>query len=115
MVQPKLDTRAVTVVRVVVHTIGAWPNGMSDNHWSIYLLMADGQSVRMNMRAELGDPKGTLEWQSLAYTLTTSAIKHWDFPTKPDVTVKEMYDLVMRKGRDQYNMSGGGSGCRWWM
>ena len=112
------DARSVKSVRVVVHTLGVWPNGtISDNHWSIYLLLENNQSsVRMNMRAESGNPKGILEWSpNLAYTLHTSAIQHWDYSFISGVTVANVYDLIMRNRRDQYKMSGGGSGCRWWM
>ena len=112
------DGRSVDQVRVVVHTLGPWPNReMSDNHWSIYLILAKNSgSVRMNMKAELDDPKGTLEWSpNLPYTKTNSAIQHWDYNVSPGVTVGSVYGLVMEKGRDQYNMSGGGSGCRYWV
>ena len=112
------DTRSVQGVRVVVHSSGIWPNGnMSDNHWSIYLLLQDNDSsVRMNMRAESNNPRGILEWSpNLAYTLTASAIKHWDYSFKSGVTVAKVYNLIMGNRRDQYRMSGGGSGCRWWM
>lgn len=112
------DGRTVERVRVVVHTLGPWPNGtMSDNHWSIYLILAsNGGSVRMNMKAELDDPKGTLEWSpSLPYILTSSAIQHWDYVVNPGVKVANLYGLVMGKARHQYSMSAGGSGCRYWM
>ncbi len=112
------DGRTVESVRVVVHTLGPWPNGtMSDNHWSIYLILAknDG-SVRMNMRAELDNPRGTLEWSpNLPYTKTSSAIKYWDYTVNPGVKVANVYELVMVNGRNQYSMSAGGSGCRDWM
>ena len=114
----RTDTRPVKTVRVVVHTSGIWPNGtMSDNHWSIYLLLENNnRSVRMNMMAESDNPKGTLEWSpNLDYTLSTSAIRHWDYPFMSGVTVANVYDLIMGNRRDQYMMSGGGSGCRWWM
>ena len=47
------DRRVVTQARVVVHTTGPLsPNTlMSDNHWSIYLLLTGGGSLRLNMRA----------------------------------------------------------------
>ena len=112
------DARPVQSVRVVVHTLGIWPNGtLSDNHWSIYLLLKNNDSsVRMNMKAELDNPKGILEWSpNLAYTLSTSAIRHWDYAFNLGVTVAKVYDLIMGNRRDQYMMSGGGSGCRWWM
>lgn len=110
------DKRTVDKVRVVVHTLGAWPNGtMSDNHWSIYLLLTNSTSVRMNMRAELDDPTGHLEWSSLNYTLTNSAITHWDYQAKAGTTVRAIFHLIYQKHREKFTMSGGGSGCRWWM
>ena len=36
--------------------------------------------MRVNMRAEHDDPTGILEWTTQAYSLTNSAIRHWDFP-----------------------------------
>lgn len=112
---PYNDTRDVSAVRVVVHTTGQYPNSpMSDNHWSIYLLLSGQSSVRMNMTAEYDDPTGTLSWRSLGYALTNSSIQNWDFQTASGVTVKHIYNLVMSQGRNNYDMSGGGSGCRWW-
>ena len=111
------DARPVENARVVVHTLGAWPNGtMSDNHWSIYLILKNNAaSVRINMRAELNDPKGILDWSNLGYILSTSAINHWDYSFNSGVTVAKVYNIIMGNHRDQYTMSGGGSGCRWWM
>ena len=109
------DKRIIDKVRVVVHTTGPWPNGMSDNHWSIYLLLANDTSVRMNMRASLDDPTGHLEWTSLSYALTNSAISHWDYQAKAGITVGAIHRLIYQKRRDKYTMSGGGSGCCWWM
>lgn len=57
------DQRVVDLVRVVVHTLGPAGPTISDNHWSIYLLLAHGQgSVRMNMRADPGYVNGILSW-----------------------------------------------------
>ena len=55
------DTRLVKTVRVVVHTTGPAGPTISDNHWSIYLLLHAGGSVRLNMAAEEGYINGTLE------------------------------------------------------
>lgn len=112
------DIRVVKTARVVVHTLGAWPNrAMSDNHWSIYLTLLSNTSVRLNMRTEKADDiKGTLECSSaLGYTLTNSAIKHWDYDVVSGVSVGRIYRLVTDNGRDKYEMSGGGSGCRFWV
>ncbi|KAG9231499.1 hypothetical protein BJ875DRAFT_498264 [Amylocarpus encephaloides] len=117
------DGRIVKSVKVVVHTTGAiGPNTpMSNNHWSIYLLLANNKgSLRLNMRAEWDDTTeawnttGILECSTHAYTLTHSAIGSWDY-TVPDVTVGWICTLLWNEERDTYDMSGGGSGCRWWV
>ena len=47
------DSRNVTILRVVVHSYGPKVGDRSWNHWSIYLVLANGTgSVRANMRAE---------------------------------------------------------------
>ncbi|KAJ5586712.1 uncharacterized protein N7459_002477 [Penicillium hispanicum] len=110
------DTTPVTHIRVVVHTLGAAGPNTSDNHWSIYLLHPGGMSsTRTNMRAEFGDPSGILEWTKHGYTQTTSAIMYWDFPVAAEITVSSITRLIYSLRRDKYMMSGGGSGCRWWV
>lgn len=111
------DSRMVMSVRVVVHSTGAWPNLMSDNHWSIYLLLGnDAGSVHMNMIVEdQDDVTGTLKLRSLTYGLTTSQIRYWDFETVTDVTVENIVKIIKKNGRDKYEFSGGGSGCRYWV
>ena len=110
------DNRIVEKVTIVVHTLGAWPNStMSDNHWSIFLGLADEQSVRLNMTADPGDPTGRLKCQALQYAMTFSMIRCWDYQSAPGVSVAHIYQLVVGNGRDKYEMSGGGSGCRYWV
>ena len=111
-----VDTRRVDKVRVVVHTTGPAGPTTSDNHWSIYLLLGDNQgSVRINMRAEAGFINGILEWTLQAYQLTNSAIRHWDMPIIGTVRVCDIAQHIYNARRHQYDMSGGGSGCRYWM
>jgi len=112
------DSRVVATTRVVVHNTGWLGPGtsMSDNHWSIYLILANGKdSVRLNMRADYGDPEGTLECSSHSYTCPTSALRFWDYRLRDNVTVGHIYQLLLCYRRHQYRMSGGGSGCRFWM
>ncbi|KAJ5330135.1 hypothetical protein N7452_010525 [Penicillium brevicompactum] len=110
------DTTLVTHVRVVVHTLGAAGPNTSDNHWSIYLLHPDGiSSTRINMKAVFDNTTGILEWTRHGYTQTTSAVNHWDFPVAAGVTVLFFARLLYHLRRDRYQMSGGGSGCRWWV
>ena len=109
------DTRRVKTIRVVVHTEGAAGPTISDNHWSIYLLLHGGGSVRINMRAERGYVNGILDWEENSYTLTNSALRHWDYPVTGNVTVRDIARLLYGAKRHQYDMSGGGSGCRYWV
>lgn len=109
------DTRRVTKFREVVHTLGPAGPTTSDNHWSLYLILEPNQgSVRVNMRAEPGYIDGILDWTVQAYTETTSGIQYWDYTAKNSVRVCDIVDMIYRNGRHLYDMSGGGSGCRWW-
>ena len=114
------DKRIVEWARVVVYTTGPLNlnTPMSDNHQSIYLLLAKNQgSLRLNMRGEWDDKKdmwnttGILECTTYAYTMTTSRIDNQDYKV-PDITIRQIYTLLQNKERDAYNMSGGGSSCR---
>lgn len=110
------DLKRVTHLRVVVHTLGAAGLNTSDNHWSIYLIHDDGaSSTRINMRAEFEDPTGFLDWTQQGYIQTTSAIVYWDFPVAAGTTVSSVARIIYDLRRDRYMMSGGGSGCRWWV
>ncbi|KAN0083906.1 hypothetical protein V8E54_002994 [Elaphomyces granulatus] len=112
--QAQQDTRRVEKIRVVVHT--GYALDQSDNHWSIYLLLQDGGSVRANMvTKEYGHPGGYLVWSDLEYDLTNSAIQHWDFPVTQAITVQNVATTIYRNNRHLYHFSGGGSGCRYWV
>lgn len=106
----------VTHVRVVAHLSQDFGEGQSENHWSIYLLLeGGGASIRMNMAAaEYGDPAGTLAWTQFQYQLTNSALQHFDYPLAAETRVRDIYGLLYHLGRDRYEFSGGGSGCRYW-
>jgi hypothetical protein len=58
--------------------------------WSIYLLVGNNASVRINMAAEPGYVTGNLEINKYSYTLTNSAIKHWDYKTVSGLTVSHI-------------------------
>ena len=109
------DRRRVKVFREVAHTLGAIGPTISENHWSLYLILEPQQgSVRINMRAEQGYIDGILDLTVQAYTETNSRIESWDYPAINEVRVKDIIDTIYRRGRNLYTMSGGGSGCRWW-
>uniref|UniRef100_A0A093VZM0 Ribonuclease 3 n=1 Tax=Talaromyces marneffei PM1 TaxID=1077442 RepID=A0A093VZM0_TALMA len=83
--QAQQDTRRIEAIRVVVHIGQALDQ--SDNHWSIYLLIRGGGSVRANMATEYGATEGHLDWFDLEYGLTNSAIHHWDIPVTQAIQV----------------------------
>jgi hypothetical protein len=117
-IQPQailVDQGVVHMVRVVVHTLGSAGPTISDNHWSIYLILDGGESVRINMTAEPGYIDGYLDWTKQNYTLTRSAIRCWDFQAVQGLQVHHIANLIYQLRRDRYNMSGGGSGCRYWV
>ncbi|OAG34972.1 hypothetical protein AYO21_10859 [Fonsecaea monophora] len=112
----EIDSRPVEIVRVVVHTSGPAGPTTSDNHWSISLVLVGSQgSIRINMRAEPGFIDGILEWTQQLYLLSTSAIRKWDFPRAKFFRVCDIANHIRDARRFRYDMSGGGSGCRYWV
>ncbi|CAD0098121.1 unnamed protein product, partial [Aureobasidium mustum] len=88
----------VLKVRVVCHRAGRVPNtNASDNHWSIYLII------------------GPAKIKVYDYVDSNSRLRHCDYEAITYFTVGMAYDLLVTQHHlDRYNMSGGGSGCRWW-
>lgn len=110
------DNSVVFQIRVVVHTQGAWPNSpMSDNHVSVFLLVRNGGSVRINMKTDDNDTRGVLIWSQLGYPLSNSSIVHFDYPVVAGLLVADIYQAIREAGLHRYQFSGGGSGCRFWM
>ncbi|KAH9221294.1 hypothetical protein DL95DRAFT_382182 [Leptodontidium sp. 2 PMI_412] len=102
------DNAIVTHVRVVAH-VSQVVGGISENHWSIYLLLEGGRkSVRVNMRArELESSTGILEYDEYNYLLSTSALRHWDYQMVGGVTVGMIKYVIAYQGRSRYEFSGG--------
>jgi hypothetical protein len=97
------------------HHGSCWSN---HDRQSLVNLLGSGQQpklVRINMRADPGFVNGILEWSKLTYITTNSAIGYWDFPVRQGIQVRHVADLIYRSGRHKYDMSGGGSGCRYWV
>ena len=106
-------------VRIVAHTIAPVAPGaqLSQNHWSYYLLVRGGGSVRLNMATNPSPTNhdGVFTVTRHQYDLTTSAIKSWDFSAKPNITVGMILRLLRDKGRLRYRMTSNGVGCRHWV
>src|SRR6218665_2980128 len=124
-----IEDLIVRSVRVVVHKAGGSAMGVDVNHWSIYLLLDDSRSVRLNMNyrtiddwpisyqlpegADHGEP-GEIKVTHHRYNLVHSAITHWDVRCRGEYKVEDYIGLLRRKGRHYYTMAVGGSGCRHW-
>ena len=67
------------------------------------------------MAAEPGYINGELRWSRHNYQLSNSALRHWVFEVKGTVRVCDIASLLYNDRRHLYDMSGGGSGCRWWV
>jgi len=110
----------VTHIRVVAHTMGPIAPGtqLSQNHWSIYLVHSNG-SIRLNMQLQspsTASNRGLLTVASYEYTTTsTSAVKSWDFAAVANVSVWLIIQLIRDHGRQNYDMTIDGAGCRHWM
>ncbi|KAG9949352.1 hypothetical protein KCU85_g4399, partial [Aureobasidium melanogenum] len=116
-VKPEDWAAQVLKVRVVCHTAGRVPNTKaSDNHWSIFLIIGENRSVQYNMTAEAGYIDGNLKVTSYGYIESRSTLRYWDFEAISFFTISMVHNLPVTQRRfDQYDISGGGSGCRWWV
>jgi hypothetical protein len=107
------DVRVVNAVRLVTHAL---PQNTEWNHWSIYLVLTGGGSVRFHMTTVANSNKGAFSVSpALSYTLTNSAIRHWDFSVVANLTVGHVFTLIIDEGLQKYEMTGDGSGCRFWV
>jgi len=109
----------VTRIRIVAHTMGPVISGgqLSQNHWSLYLVHPDG-SVRLNMQTDptSNSSRGVLAVTNHGYTtVSSSAVKSWEFNVIDNLAVYYVIQLVLDKGRYAYDMAEGGVGCRYWM
>ena len=110
----------ITHVRVVAHTMGPVEPGagLSQNHWSLYLLHRGG-SVRLNMQlqdARSNSTRGLLTVKNYAYTtVSNSAVRSWEFEGTSNLTVYYLLQAIIDYGRSDYDMTEGGVGCRHWM
>ncbi|KAK2761220.1 hypothetical protein FQN54_001742 [Arachnomyces sp. PD_36] len=109
------DHRPIQFLRVVAQTTGNTGKNTSENHWSIFAVTSSTASVRANMNTPVyGDVTGRLDWETHNYILTNSALDHWDYQAAQGFKISDLVAVVHEHGRDQYDFSGGGSGCRWW-
>jgi hypothetical protein len=108
-------------VDVSVHTIAnfdnAGPKAMSMNHATIYLVLPEERSVRLDM-SPINDKIGTLVVEALQYENSKSVIKRHTTPPAPNTTVGDFWKVI--EDRKLYAfmfevIDGGYFGCREWV
>jgi hypothetical protein len=109
------NTKKFKHMRFVVHTTGAWPtSGLSGNHISIFLLLPNQESVRINMKTDSNDIKGVLVWSEHDYQTSSSEITHQDYECV-EMEVRQFYNAIRYIwAMHRYQFSAGGSGCHYW-
>lgn len=115
---PNYRQKVVSTFRIVAHTMGPVMEGgaVSQNHWTIYLIVPGG-SVQLNMKTNT-DPnncRGIFELRERVYTQSNTAVRWFDFPAANGILVDSIESEIRSQRWDQYDMTEGGVGCRWWM
>ena len=89
------DNKRIRSLRVIVETAGTLTPKYSGNHWSLYLVISENSSVRLNIAGTgPGDRKDTLCWFKLNYIKSFSELAHGEvFPTLP-LRVMDVAKLV---------------------
>ena len=113
------DRREFKTIRVVVHAVSVAPNGWTENHVSVFLLIRDtDDSVRINMKSDVEDDdiRGYLVWTKHDYCMSNSALTHKDYELGQWMQVRTLYTWIRHDWHlHRYDFSGGGSGCRFWV
>ncbi|KAJ4621268.1 hypothetical protein HRR85_001478 [Exophiala dermatitidis] len=81
---------------------------LSQNHWSIYLIIKGGGSVRLNMETDPtpGKHEGIFKVTRHQYEMTTSCVRHWDCPATDNITVGRILKLIGEKRRNRLTIIG---------
>jgi hypothetical protein len=89
---------------------------VSQNHWTIYLIVPGG-SVQLNMKTSTNPNTrcGIFEVGERAYEKSNTAVRWFDLPAASGLLVDSVEREIRSQRWDQYDMTEGGVGCRWWM
>ncbi|PGH33920.1 hypothetical protein GX50_03241 [[Emmonsia] crescens] len=113
---PFTDNTPVSSIRIVAHHHLSQVSEASFGHWSIYLCKPNnGGSMRINMRAICGEPKGMLDWTKHSYDMPTTRIMDWEWPVSRGSEVQDFAYSISFLGRDKYTFSANNGGCRYWI
>ncbi|KAI9747514.1 MAG: Inorganic phosphate transporter pho84 [Chaenotheca gracillima] len=87
------------------------------NHWASFLANKKSGSVRLDKMPGYGSDglRGKIEISSKPYESTKNDSMTLSFPAIVQTTVKDVTDMINRKGRDKYTFTEEMEGCRHWI
>ncbi|THH07733.1 hypothetical protein EW145_g3184 [Phellinidium pouzarii] len=84
-------------------------------HWRIFATTSGSKSVLFDVIPGGSDGRtGVLTVVSKQYAYSKSATGICVFNIVNEITVQQLFDLMLQKGRDRYSYDDTGSGCRYW-
>lgn len=97
-------------------------SGAKTNHWALYLAIGNGQSVRIDVQPNpqraattiQGGSKANLLISLLRYPKSNSVNHSEDIGVAPGLLVGHVVDYLVQSGRDRYDFTPEGVGCRKW-
>ncbi|KAK1149813.1 hypothetical protein N8T08_003364 [Aspergillus melleus] len=92
------------------------------NHWSLYLIIGENFSVRIDITPSYVVPSASIPGGSKANMIVSLLEDAFSRPTEKvvkldvpdDSTVRELVNLLIQHGRHKYEFNGQGQGCRYW-
>src|SRR4051812_31775305 len=77
------------------------------NHWNVFLQLAEGDSVRLDMTPGYGSDglRGKIELAYKRYEHTQNSMKTLSFPVKIYATVQTIIQVINSRGRDRYRFT----------
>ncbi|KLJ09291.1 hypothetical protein EMPG_15286 [Blastomyces silverae] len=92
------------------------------NHWCLYLSTGPGTSVRIDCTPSYhvpstvlsGGSKANIVISRLPCATSQSAIKVFDLTVRQNLTVADVYNILLQNSRHKYEFDRNGVGCRCW-
>ncbi|KAL4790528.1 hypothetical protein BDV19DRAFT_402002 [Aspergillus venezuelensis] len=116
--------RQAQMLEIPVHAIIAAPHSKKTgtNHWCLYLMTSERISVRIDCQPSYcvpstvlsGGSKANLIVSELPYVLSLDAQTRFNMQVPANIRFKDVYNLLIQNGRQEYEFDANGVGCRFW-
>ena len=94
---------------------GDGPGIPPTNHWSLFLTIDAGSSVRTEVAPDDPGKPGMVIIESKKYDASTKITKKVSINVPKGRTVADIFNLIIQKKRDYYIFAPVGEGCRFWL